>query len=86
MSQVDCNGSETGLYHCPSTSIGTQSCEKGIAAGIICNTKYGKQQPPTKTFFSVQFRHHIHFNNKVIEFIYQPSSYTFVNCMLHLKS
>ena len=51
MSQVDCNGSETGLYHCPSTSIGTQSCEKGIAAGIICNTKYGEQQPPTKTFF-----------------------------------
>jgi hypothetical protein len=39
MSNVDCNGSETGLNLCPSNKFGSQPCENGTA-GIICNTNF----------------------------------------------
>ena len=41
MSNVGCNGSETGLHLCPSNRFGSQPCENGTA-GIICNTNFGE--------------------------------------------
>ena len=46
MSNVQCNGSEGGLYLCPSARIGNHTCQKGSSssAGVICSRHFGNMQ------------------------------------------
>lgn len=42
MSNVQCSGSEGGLYLCPSSRIENHTCPKGgTSAGVICSRQYG---------------------------------------------
>ena len=43
MSNVECHGSEEGLYLCPRSTIDNYTCHKNIKmAGVICSKEFCK--------------------------------------------